>query len=262
MDAAIEALRPIVPGLGVNNLHDHLIAGGCVEQPYEPMGDDEFHQIIRDKMEKIDKNAFKTIEQLEDEQADDDTLEKYRKIRLQEMKEMKEKEKYGELTEITALEFEEEVKKSDELCCMLIYLRDHRESDILKGCLESLASKFKFIKFLKIVAGESLMNFLPEDCPTLMLYNKGDVVGQLVKLDAFAGYKTTPDVVEWELSERDILDTDLDEDPRENEITASMYRQKANFVYSSSNKRDVTIEERREDGTLVDDDKDSDDDDW
>ena len=63
-------------------------------------------------------------------------------------------------------------------------------------------------------ASQSLKNVPKEDCPIVMVYKKGRVVGQFSKLKSFCGPKTTSDVIEWDLSRLRIITTKLKEDPR------------------------------------------------
>lgn len=71
------------------------------------------------------------------------------------------------------------------------------------------------IKFVQLVAEDGLIEGFPvSHCPTVLVYDKGEVKKQFVKLDAFDGAYTTWQVVEWELAELGVVRTDLDEDPR------------------------------------------------
>mmetsp|Transcript_22352 Transcript_22352/g.43452 ORF Transcript_22352/g.43452 Transcript_22352/m.43452 type:complete len:172 (+) Transcript_22352:632-1147(+) len=87
------------------------------------------------------------------------------------------------------------------------------ECAILAKLLKTLSFKFPKISFFKIEQSEMLRNVPKEDCPIVMVYNNGVVIGQFVKLDAFAGAKTTSEVVEWKLSKLGILKTTLEDDP-------------------------------------------------
>ena len=59
--------------------------------------------------------------------------------------------------------------------------------------------------------------------PALFVYNKGEIVKQIMTLKELGGPKVNAEIVEWVLQEAGILETDLEEDPR-NSIRTNVRR--------------------------------------
>lgn len=59
------------------------------------------------------------------------------------------------------------------------------------------------------------MSFLYRNLPALFIYNKGSIVKQITTLRDMGGKKVNVDIVEWVLQEAGIIETDLEEDPRD-----------------------------------------------
>lgn len=230
-----EMERPKVQAAAKTQMDDTLVACGVIDPELEDMNDDEFHLRFQNEMAQIDMNDYKPIEQLEDEQVSDDILEKYRRQRLREMQEERAKSKFGDLREITDKEFETEVRAFQGVVVCCLYDPKTSSSDVMCRCLIQLAAKFPEVKFLKLIGDGRISGFDSRNCPTLMCYKKGDVLAQFVGLQAFAGLKTTADVVEWELQKEWVLESDLEEDPRE--ADRNKFRMKTNFVKGRSTYR-------------------------
>ncbi|KAJ2068333.1 phosducin, partial [Coemansia sp. S142-1] len=53
-----------------------------------------------------------------------------------------------------------------------------------------LAQQYRATKFVKIISVECIHNYPDANLPTLLVYGKGDMRGQLVRLDKFGGMRT------------------------------------------------------------------------
>jgi len=147
------------------------------------------------------------------------------------MKAERAKKKYGDVREITEAEFQRECKdENGGTVVLLLFLPTQPASDVMNSCLKDLARKYEEVKFVKLLGNRAIKDFSENQCPTIMCYEKGEVTCQFVGLSHFAGFKTTADVVEWELADLNVLDTDMDEDPRITE--KEKYTRKTNFVRS------------------------------
>lgn len=59
--------------------------------------------------------------------------------------------------------------------------------------------------------------------PALFIYNKGSIIKQITTLRDLGGKKVNVDIVEWVLQQAGIIETDLEEDPR-NAIRTNVLR--------------------------------------
>jgi hypothetical protein len=84
----------------------------------------------------------------------------------------------------------------------------------LEDRLRILANKFKSVKFVKIRADAAIPNYPDKNLPTLLIYKKSDIVGQLVGLKALGGESVTAEDLEWRLSRLKIVDTEMTSDPK------------------------------------------------
>lgn len=251
-DEARARERPMVGKTGKTQMEETLMQKGVLEREQGEMGDDDFDLLLQEERKQYDRNEYKTIEQLEDEQVDDDTLEFYRRKRLQElMEDKKRKTNFGGFKEIFGEMFEAEIKQYDGPAVLLLYRPASEPCELMSRILSALAVKFPAVKFRKLLGILAVKDFPAENCPTVMAYMGGQVQGQFVKLDAFAGLKTNADVVEWCLSRLDILSTDLEEDPR---YVSAKFNVKRDFVGKGGN--------RRRPGGGLDSDLDESDEDW
>jgi len=166
---------------------------------------------------KYDDKTLDELNELEDE-IEENILQELRKKRIEEIKQKQLLDRFGRIKQIGKPEYNEEVTESSKqqpvICCL--YMHGQQESKILLQCLESLASKFKDCKFLKIIGNECIPNYPDNYCPTLVIYKNGEPVGNIKGLLAFGGkHGISSDVVEWELAQLGIWKTTLEENPRQ-----------------------------------------------
>jgi hypothetical protein len=167
--------------------------------------------------------------------VDDEDLESMRARRLQAMQRARDALEQGGgcfVKSITPEEFTSQVTLClDRFTVMAMVIAGDPDSDLLLECLERLAEKLLLqgvdsVKFIKLVAVEgAVRNFSRTDAPSLMVYHPGGkVAGQFRHLKAFAGKKTTPEVVEWKLSKLGIIQTELEADPTESFSVVHLYK--------------------------------------
>jgi len=227
--------RPMVDCKGETNMEEHMMKGGFIERKEKPMKDDEFHLLLQEEAAQIDRNDYKSVEQLEDEQADDDTIEHYRRKRRLELLQSRKPKANGGFKEIMGEMFEGEITNHVGPSVMLLYKYEHEESELMSRILKNLAEKFEHVRFRKLLGTVAVKDFPPEQCPTVMVYENGRMVSQFVTLASFAGLKTNEDVVEWCLGQLDILTTDLEQDPRQS--AALKFSMRRNYVDKASSRR-------------------------
>lgn len=89
------------------------------------------------------------------------------------------------------------------------------------------------VKFVQMISTDCIANypdkwfavirFYYRNLPALFIYNKGAIVKQITTLRDLGGKKVNIDIVEWVLQEAGIIETDLEEDPR-NTIRTNVLR--------------------------------------
>mmetsp|Transcript_36696 Transcript_36696/g.67777 ORF Transcript_36696/g.67777 Transcript_36696/m.67777 type:complete len:295 (-) Transcript_36696:191-1075(-) len=237
-------------GRGKTVWEDGLIAHGLKEAPAKTEGeilDEKVLQAYLNKQDIEKQNAKKKVESSsglnrcgscdsDTSLSDDDDTEfilKYRAMRLAEITgacgggeggnggvgdkggtAIIRQQAEETLETISHPDFKEKVVvKSIHRPVVMLIFSGTKECDTLAKMLKTLSFKFKQVSFYQIEVSDMLRNVPKEDCPIVMVYNNGIVIGQFVKLDSFAGAKTTSEVVEWKLSKLGILKTTLEEDP-------------------------------------------------
>jgi len=204
---------------GKTEWEDVLIKHKIIPAPPVVPTEDELQLEDIEKQQAKDPLADKKLEELDELEDDvaEQTMAKYREKRLAQLKEEAKLNKFGVVVTIAQSEFVKEVSQAGD-CWVVCHLFVAGKSDcqLLTKCMESLAAKFKAVKFVRIVGSDCIPNFPDKNCPTLLLYNKSEMKHQIVGLDEFCGLKTTPDCLEWVLGKSyKALTTDLETDPRE-----------------------------------------------
>lgn len=75
----------------------------------------------------------------------------------------------------------------------------HLYSDSVVGCdlmheaLSQIASKFPYVKFLKIKSVQAVENWPDKNLPTIFVYTEGELSHQAVTLSDFGGNEMTAD---------------------------------------------------------------------
>lgn len=156
---------------------------------------------------------------------------------MSELREASARNRFGDVVEIVKDEWVREVTDASKSCWVIVHLyQDYiTECRLLENALLILASKFKYIKFLKIRSTQAVENWPEKNLPTLFLYHEGELKQQMITLKQVGGksMKTEGCVLssclaefsrtliflsdlEWWLASRNIVTTsELEEDPRE-----------------------------------------------
>ncbi|XP_023233902.1 phosducin-like protein 3 isoform X1 [Centruroides sculpturatus] len=155
------------------------------------------------------------LDELEDEE-DERILLEYRKKRIAEMQEALRKAKYGDVREISAEDYVQEVNKAGEGVWVVLHLYKSGIPlcTLINQYLTQLAAKFPATKFLKSISTTCIPNFPDRNLPTIFVYFEGDMKKQLVGSDTFRGMNLKIDELEWILSKTGAVQTTLESDPR------------------------------------------------
>lgn len=208
---------------GKTEWEDALIKHGIMAAPPVEVKDDEVHyeHVAKLMDEDADEKALgdkgmDSLDELEDD-FEEDVLKKYREKRMKELKEAAAKNKYGAVKEIYQQDFIREVSEASSeeglwvVCHLYVYAKP--ECQLLNKCMDEVAVKFKAVKFLKIVSTEAIPNYPDANCPTLLIYTKGDIAEQIVGISKFGGLKMNAKILEWVLAASGVLKTEIEENP-------------------------------------------------
>lgn len=163
----------------------------------------------------IEDMTLDELDALEDEE-DDRVLQNYRKQRMAEYVAKQQKAVYGSVREISAVDYVQEVNKAGEGVWVVLHLYKSGIPlcALINQYLVRLAQKFPATKFLKSVSDTCIPNYPDKNLPTMFIYHEGDMKAQLVGPIVFGGMNLTIDELEWMLSEKGAIKTELEEDPR------------------------------------------------
>eukprot|EP00118_Oscarella_pearsei_P026168 m.309539 g.309539 ORF g.309539 m.309539 type:complete len:242 (+) comp46802_c0_seq1:39-764(+) len=168
---------------------------------------------VRKEMEDM---SLDELDELEDEE-DERVMLRYRQKRLAEMKLLQQKNKFGEVMEISAVDYVQEVNRAGEgiWVVLLLYKQGIPLCSLVNRHLSRLASKFPATKFLKSVSAVCIPNYPDRNLPTIFVYYENEMKGQMVGPQVFGGMNLAQDELEWSLSKIGAVQTDLEENPWE-----------------------------------------------
>lgn len=204
--------------------NDALRAKGILPPKQEAtIDEDTVLQMVEDTVQQKTGQASKPLEdmtldeldELEDEE-DERILQQYRQQRIAEIVALQQKAVYGSVKEISAVDYVEEVNKAGEGVWVVLHLYKTGIPlcALINQHLVRLAQKFPATKFLKSISTTCIPNYPDKNLPTIFIYSDGDMRGQMVGAFAFGGMNLTVEELEWLLSEKGAVKTDLEEDPR------------------------------------------------
>ncbi|KAJ2658338.1 Proteolipid protein 2 [Coemansia sp. RSA 1199] len=171
------------------------------------------------RLERLDLDELAELEDSEDDQI----LEHYRQQRMSEMRAQVAKERFGTLEQISEPDYKSVV--TDESTNVWVVVHLFRESipecKLMNRFLSDLAQEYRSTKFVKIVSVECIHNYPDANLPTLLVYGKGDMQSQMVRLDKFGGMRAKKKDVEKYLVEVGAVDPSMkragDEEESEDE---------------------------------------------
>lgn len=155
------------------------------------------------------------LDELEDEE-DERVLLEYRKKRIAEMQALADKSKYGDVREISASDYVQEVNNAGEDLWVILHLYKPGIPlcTLINQYVSSLARKFPTTKFLKSVSTTCIPNWPDKNLPTLFIYCNGGMVKQIIGPIELRGMKLTEAELEWMLGQVEAVPTKIKEDPK------------------------------------------------
>ncbi|CAL8081853.1 unnamed protein product [Calicophoron daubneyi] len=183
-----------------------------VEEPPSPPADPEAEL----KSLSIQQLNAK-LESAEDQNAEDEDvrfLEEYRRKRLAAMQEEAARARFGSVMQVTKADWKDEVTDAGDVYVVIHIGREgHPECNLIDSYLRVLARRFPYVKFMR---GESCLcipNYPETNLPSMLIYHEGQLVDQMIGIDALGGKSVTAEGLEWRLAQIGVLKSDLTEDP-------------------------------------------------
>eukprot|EP01027_Heterolobosea_sp_BB2_P001439 GEZU01002182.1.p1 GENE.GEZU01002182.1~~GEZU01002182.1.p1 ORF type:complete len:235 (-),score=102.77 GEZU01002182.1:241-945(-) len=196
---------------------DALVRHGILPPAEVEITEEAIQDMVDEAARNYDPLAHKTLDELDEleDEEDERILEEYRQKRIAEMKNAALRNRYGSVMHISSSEFVDEVTNAPKDTWVVLHLyAGNPEDQIVEHCFGILAKKFRATKFLRIKGCDCIKGYPDRNCPTILVYYNGELKRQWVKLDPFAGKRTTPEDFEWALAKVGAVESDLEEDPR------------------------------------------------
>jgi len=203
--------------------NDVLRAKGILpEKPKEAeVNEDDIVKMLEDTIRQ--KSGIKNLEEMDldelDELEDEEEemiLLQMRNQRIAEMKALQEKTKFGDVREITAIDYVQEVNKAgdDVFVVLHLYRQGVPLCNLINEYMSRLAPRFPCTKFLKAISTTCIPNYPDKNLPTLFVYHEGNMKGQLVGPEQFRGMNLTMDEFEYLVGKTGAIQTTIKDDPK------------------------------------------------
>lgn len=155
------------------------------------------------------------LDELEDEEEERILLQ-MRQQRIAEIKKRSEKARFGDVREISAVDYVQEVNKAGEgiMVVLHLYKQGIPLCALLNEYLNRLAVKFPCTKFIRSISTTCIPNYPDKNLPTIFVYYEGGMKGQLVGPHEFRGMNLTEQEFEYLLGKTGAIDTDIKDDPK------------------------------------------------
>ncbi|KAL7948526.1 putative phosducin-like protein [Trichoderma barbatum] len=141
---------------------------------------------------RLEGKDLDELDELEDDE-DDDFLEQYRQKRMAELSTLQKKSIHGSVYPISKPDYQREITEASQNGPVFVNLTStsgNVESRVLSELWRQAAKEYGDIKFCEIRASQAIENYPDRNCPTILVYNKGDIVKQVVTLMTLAGVRT------------------------------------------------------------------------
>ncbi|CAF1295315.1 unnamed protein product [Adineta ricciae] len=183
--------------------NDQLRRFNIIEPKEEIKTEEERFEISRGKNKP--KNELDELEDEEDERV----LQEYRRKRLLELQEKAARARFGEVIEISAIDYVKEVNQAGADIWVVLYLYKSGLPicSLIGDHLRSLAIKYPQTKFVKSVSTVCIPNYPDKNLPTIFIYNNGELKHSLIGPFAFGGMNCRFDHLEYKLYEFSAIET-------------------------------------------------------
>ncbi|KAF2356991.1 Phosducin thioredoxin-like domain [Trinorchestia longiramus] len=201
--------------------NDILRAKGILP-PKEPEITEEaltemIEQTIQEKQSHEARLGDLSLDQLADLEDDEDEaiILEFRKRRLEEMKKEAQAAKFGEVIEISGVDYVEQVNKAGSGIYVFLHLYKPGIPlcTLINQHFKVLAAKFPKVKFIKSISSTCIPDFPDRNLPAIFVYLEGSAKKQFIGPQQFSD-RISCDELEWLLSTTGGIKTDLECNPR------------------------------------------------
>jgi len=156
----------------------------------------------------LDKKTLDELDELEDED-DERVLQEYRRKRLLEMKEKTSRARFGEVIEISAIDYVKEINQagSDIWVVLYLYKSGMPLCSLIGDHLRTLALKYPQTKFVKSISTVCIPNYPDKNLPTIFIYFNGELKHSIIGPFAFGGMNCHFEHLEYKLYEFGAIET-------------------------------------------------------
>lgn len=189
-------------------LRDHGVIPQRPPSPTAQLEEALEEALAKQHENRLENKNLSDLEDLEDEE-DEEFLEFYKQKRMAEIKNLQQKAKFGSVYHISKPEYTKEITDCSKNLNGSKYLDSENsqkedgiyvfahltcssklQSRLLSSIFERAAKKFPQSKFVEIPGNRAIENYPDNNCPTLIVYYKGDVVKHMVTLLELGGNDT------------------------------------------------------------------------
>merc|ERR1712013_69271 len=199
--------------------NDVLRAKGIIlEKPKEAEVNEE--DLVRMLEETIrEKTGEKRMEDMDLDELDEEEekiLLQMRNQRMAEIKARMEKSKYGDVREITAVDYVQEVNKAGEGVFVILHLYKQGVPlcALVNEYMNRLAPRFPTTKFIRAISTTCIPNYPDKNLPTIFVYHEGALKSQIIGPEQMRGMNLTEKEFEFMLGRSGAIETDIKEDPK------------------------------------------------
>lgn len=167
---------------------DILIKKGILAPKTKVVEEEE----VQEEQQQVDARENATLDELDemdDDYDDDAELLRIREKRIAEMKAQAARNKFGDIQPIAKDEWTKEVTDASKENWVVAYLWDMalEECKLMDEALRAVARKHRDVKFVSIQAGSAIENWPSRNCPTLFMYQNGELKNQLLGIRKLGG---------------------------------------------------------------------------
>lgn len=176
--------------------NDILRAKGIIPQrapsPTAELEEALAEAVRRQHENRLEDKDLDELAELEDEE-DEAFLEYYKHKRMQQIAELTARAAFGAVVPVAKPDYAREITAASVEAFVFCHMSTLAvlQSRLLGSLQEQLARKFPEVKFCDIPANRAVEHYPDANCPTWLIYHKGDVVKQYVTLMQLGGNATT-----------------------------------------------------------------------
>eukprot|EP00933_Yihiella_yeosuensis_P063493 TRINITY_DN66655_c0_g1_i1.p1 TRINITY_DN66655_c0_g1~~TRINITY_DN66655_c0_g1_i1.p1 ORF type:complete len:259 (-),score=51.00 TRINITY_DN66655_c0_g1_i1:154-930(-) len=170
-----------------------------------------------EQWDPLEHAPLKELDELEDD-VDEDVLARYRRKRMEELREAQKAARFGDVRQVGRTTFVKEVTEGSangQWVVVLLYVDANPQCHPIMRPWDEAASRFPAVKFMRGVAAEVIPDYPDYSTPAVLLYKDTECQKQLIGIAEWGGGRCNADVIEWVLAQHKVVETDLEEDPRE-----------------------------------------------